>query len=124
MYPQVASINAFLFACSIAGFSWVLAYNTRRHKATIASAIHLPLPGCPAVHSGLEWVQWVPATAFEGLLFGFALFKTLNTPRVINGQKIRFKLLDLILRDNLLVGVLLICNNLMVVVSDESVYIV
>lgn len=85
----------------------------------IADTVRLPLPGCPSLHSGLEWLQWIPATAFEGLLFGFALFKTLRSTasRALNG--VRISLSSLVLRDNLvyffLIGVLLVCNNLMVV---------
>jgi len=116
---KVALVNAALFLCSIAGFCWVLVYNARRRSTLIAHAVRLPLPGCPSLHSGLEWLQWVPATAFEGLLFGFAMFKTLRSTasRALNGVKI--SLYSLVLRDNLLyfflIGVLLICNNLMVV---------
>ncbi|KAF8066776.1 hypothetical protein FPV67DRAFT_1582357 [Lyophyllum atratum] len=116
---KIAFLNATLFLCSITGFCWVLVYNTRLRSALIRDTVRLPLPGCPTLHSGLEWLQWVPATAFEGLLFGFALFKTLRSTasRALNGVKI--SLYSLVLRDNLsyffTIGVLLICNNLMVV---------
>ncbi len=59
-YSQVALINALLFAGSIAGFFYILIFNAQRRQAVIADAIHLPLPGCPSIHSGIEWVQWVP----------------------------------------------------------------
>ncbi|KAF5381687.1 hypothetical protein D9615_005458 [Tricholomella constricta] len=116
---KIAILNGVLFLGSIAGFFWVLVFNTKRRHDLIADAIHLPLPGCPSLHSGLEWLQWIPATAFEGLLFGFALFKTLRstTSRAIRGVKI--SLYEILLRDNLLyfftIAVLLIFNNLMVV---------
>ena len=30
-----------------------------RQKA-IATAIHLPLPGCPVVNTPIEWSEWIP----------------------------------------------------------------
>lgn len=60
MVVQVAWVNGVLFAGSIAGFLWILIFNASRRRAVIAEAIHLPLPGCPSIHSGIEWVQWVP----------------------------------------------------------------
>ncbi|GLB41048.1 hypothetical protein LshimejAT787_0902630 [Lyophyllum shimeji] len=116
---KIALLNATFFLCSVASFCWLVVYNAQRRSALIAETVRLPLPGCPSLHSGLEWLQWIPATAFEGLLFGFALFKTLRTTasRALHGVKI--SLLSVVLRDNLLyffsIGVLLICNNLMVV---------
>ncbi|KAK7001698.1 UBA-e1-C domain-containing protein [Favolaschia claudopus] len=72
-----------LFGCSkpgsIAGFMWILIHNHSVRASVIADVIDLPLPGCPSVHSGIEWAQWVPATIFEGILVGFALFKTFET---------------------------------------------
>ncbi|KAF9027401.1 hypothetical protein BDZ89DRAFT_1039492 [Hymenopellis radicata] len=116
---KIALINALLFAGSIAGFFYILIFNAQRRHAVIADAIHLPLPGCPSIHSGIEWVQWVPATAYEGVLFAFALYKTsMSTAgRMKTGKKI--SLYSLILRDNifyfLAIAVLLIFNNVMVV---------
>lgn len=59
-YYQVAIFNGLLFLASIAGFFWILIHNALRRHEVIASAIHLPLPGCPSIHSGIEWAQWVP----------------------------------------------------------------
>jgi hypothetical protein len=73
---KVAWFNAILFVASIGGFFYVLIFNAMRRRAVIADTIHLPLPGCPSVHSGIEYAQWIPATAFEGVLFLFAVAKT------------------------------------------------
>ncbi|KAJ6578763.1 hypothetical protein DFH09DRAFT_1361133 [Mycena vulgaris] len=116
---RVAIINGFLFAGSIAGFMWILVYNHSKRADVIAQAIHLPLPGCPTIHSGLEWSQWVPATIYEGILFGFALFKTWES--AVNGARKTpgMTLYTLLLRDNLFyffaIACLLVFNNLMVV---------
>ncbi|KAG7443231.1 uncharacterized protein BT62DRAFT_833702, partial [Guyanagaster necrorhizus] len=72
----VAAINSFLFVSSIAAFLWILIRNVVRQGAVIADAVRPPLPGCPSIHSGIEWTQWVPATAYEAVLFGFAIIKT------------------------------------------------
>ncbi|THU90879.1 hypothetical protein K435DRAFT_968436 [Dendrothele bispora CBS 962.96] len=116
---RVAVFNGILFLGSIAGFLWILYHNTQRRGAIIADAIHLPLPGCPSIHTGIEWAQWVPATAYECVLFGFALYKTLRstTERIRNG--VHVSLYSLLLRDNLFyffgIACLLVFNNLMVV---------
>lgn len=98
---QVAIFNGTLFLGSIAAFLWVLVHNAQRRRAVIADTIHLPLPGCPTIHSGVEWLQWVPATIFEAILFGFALFKTMESTasRVSEGTKI--SVYSLLLRDNI-----------------------
>lgn len=57
---QVVIFNFVLFLGSIAGFMYVLVYNAERRRAVIAQAVTLPLPGCPSIHSGIEWAQWVP----------------------------------------------------------------
>lgn len=57
---QVAIFNTVLFLGSITGFLWILVHNAERRRAVIANAIHLPLPGCPSIHTGIEWAQWVP----------------------------------------------------------------
>ncbi|KAF9073825.1 hypothetical protein BDP27DRAFT_1416898 [Rhodocollybia butyracea] len=116
---RVAIFNFLLFLGSIAGFLYVLIFNAERRRAVIADAIHLPLAGCPVIDTSIEWAQWVPATAFEGILFGFALYKTASstTERLRKGNQI--SLYSLILRDNLVyffgVACLLVVNNLMVV---------
>ena len=45
---------------SIAGFLWLLIHNTHRRRALIKNAVHLPLPGCPAINGGIQWAQWIP----------------------------------------------------------------
>ncbi|KAG5729349.1 hypothetical protein E4T56_gene9901 [Termitomyces sp. T112] len=116
---RVAIFNTLLFFGSIAGFLWVLIHNAQRRRAVIADSIHLPLPGCPSIHSGVEWLQWVPATVFEGVLFCFALFKTLKTTTTRLMKRTRVSLYSVLLRDNLFyffgITVLLVFNNLMVV---------
>jgi hypothetical protein len=76
----------------------VLIYNAEHRRVLIANAMHLPLPGCPAIQSGIEWAQWIPgmytqfnyhsvihyyhchqATAFEGVLFLWVVHKTLRS---------------------------------------------
>ncbi|KAF7288614.1 UBA-e1-C domain-containing protein [Mycena indigotica] len=129
---RIAAINVFLFLCSIAAFFWILIYNHDHRAAIIANAIHLPLPGCPTVHSGIEWVQWVPATAHEGVLFVFALVKTGQSVWALvwadgaatgekkwtgkgRGYRALLPLHTILLRDNVLyffgVSVLLVFNN-------------
>ncbi|KAF7318550.1 UBA-e1-C domain-containing protein [Mycena chlorophos] len=104
---RVAAINLALFLISIAAFLWILVYNHAHRAAVIADAIHLPLPGCPTVHSGIEWAQWVPATIFEG------------KRDIVKGYRALLPLHTILLRDNILyffgVCVLLIFNNLMTV---------
>ena len=39
---------------------WILVHNTQRRAAVIADAKKLPIPGCPSIHTGIEWAQWVP----------------------------------------------------------------
>ncbi|KAG6835679.1 hypothetical protein H0H93_015824 [Arthromyces matolae] len=116
---RVAVFNTILFLGSIAGFLWVLIHNAQRRRAVIADAIHLPLPGCPSIHSGVEWLQWIPATVFEGVLFFFVLFKSLSTTATRAMNKTRVSLYAILLRDNVFyffsITVLLVFNNLMVV---------
>ncbi|KAK1217205.1 hypothetical protein PQX77_020158 [Marasmius sp. AFHP31] len=116
---RIAIINGLLFLGSIAGFLYVLIYNAQRRRAVIADAVHLPLPGCPSIHSGIEWAQWIPATAYEGVLFGFALYKTLKSSAVRLKDGRRVGLYGLLLRDNLFyffaIAFILVFNNLMVV---------
>ncbi|KAJ7658489.1 hypothetical protein B0H17DRAFT_1096860 [Mycena rosella] len=116
---RIAIINALLFAGSIAGFMYILVYNHSRRADVIAKAIHLPLPGCPTVHSGIEWAQWVPATIYEGILFGFAAFKTFQSAQEGLRKVPGLTIYSLLLRDNLIyffsIACLLVFNNLMVV---------
>ncbi|KAJ7642026.1 hypothetical protein FB45DRAFT_684541, partial [Roridomyces roridus] len=116
---RVVAFNLILFVFSIAGFLYILIFNHSRRASVIADVIHLDLPGCPSVHSGIEWAQWIPATIYEGILFGFALFKTFETTFVNLRRKTRLSLYELMIRDNIMyffaVTALLIFNNLMVV---------
>ncbi|KAF7326078.1 UBA-e1-C domain-containing protein [Mycena kentingensis (nom. inval.)] len=116
---RVAAFNLFLFLGSMAGFMWILVFNHSRRAAVIANFVDLGLPGCPSVHSGIEWAQWVPATAFEGMLFVFALGKTFESSLTSLRTGKRVSLYELLLRDNILyffaVAALLVFNNLMVV---------
>ncbi|KAK7436846.1 hypothetical protein VKT23_014484 [Stygiomarasmius scandens] len=66
---RVAAFNGVLFLGSIVGFLWILIHNAQRRRAVIADAIHLPLPGCPSIHTGIEWAQWVPGESFRKLTF-------------------------------------------------------
>ncbi|KAF7321149.1 hypothetical protein HMN09_00203000 [Mycena chlorophos] len=120
---RIALTNFLFFLASIAAFMWILVVNHSHRAAVIADVIRLPLPGCPDVHSGIEWAQWVPATVFEGYLFLFALVRAIRatmdeTRRGIHASR-KYSLLSLVLRDNvvyfLAVTVLLVFNNLMVV---------
>ncbi|KAJ7035808.1 hypothetical protein C8F04DRAFT_1097403 [Mycena alexandri] len=116
---RIAAINLALFAGSIVGFMWILIYNHSRRAGVIASVIHLPLPGCPSVHSGIEWAQWVPATIYEGILFGFALYKTFESTIMSLRKDGSLSIYTILLRDNILyffgIAGLLVFNNLMVV---------
>ncbi|KAJ6509129.1 hypothetical protein DFH09DRAFT_1050261 [Mycena vulgaris] len=116
---RIAAINLVLFAGSIVGFMWILIFNHSRRADVIANVIHLPLPGCPSVHSGIEFAQWIPATVYEGILFGFALFKTFQSTIVSLRKDSKMSLYTLLLRDNILyffgITALLVFNNLMVV---------
>ncbi|KAI9061115.1 hypothetical protein FKP32DRAFT_1576794 [Trametes sanguinea] len=124
---RVAVINAVLFVVSVAGFIWILVHNGLVRASVIAQAKSLPIPGCPVVHTGIEWAQWVPATIFEGILFGYALWKAgenfLARLRRSDGKLVtrgwRPTLYSVVLSDNLLYFFFIACiltfNNLMVV---------
>ncbi|KAJ7199752.1 hypothetical protein GGX14DRAFT_524978 [Mycena pura] len=116
---RIAVINLVLFAVSIASFMYILIYNHSHRASVIAGVIHLGLPGCPSIHTGIEWAQWVPATIFEGILFGFALCKTFESTIRSLRKDGTLSLHTLLLRDNILyffgIAALLVANNLMVV---------
>ncbi|EIM82344.1 uncharacterized protein STEHIDRAFT_171293 [Stereum hirsutum FP-91666 SS1] len=116
---RIVVFNFVLFLGSVAGFMYVLVYNAERRRAVIAQAVTLPLPGCPSIHSGIEWAQWVPATAYEGVLFSFALWKTVKSTAGRVRNKARVSIYELLLRDNLFyffaIAAILVFNNLMVV---------
>ncbi|KAJ3514651.1 hypothetical protein NLJ89_g2249 [Agrocybe chaxingu] len=64
----VAAFNGVLFAISIGLFLWIMIVNAMNRGRLIATAIHLPIPGCPAINGGTQWAQWIPAAAFELVL--------------------------------------------------------
>lgn len=154
-------INFILFLASVGVYLWILIHNALRRRAVIADAIKLPLPGCPSIHTGIEWAQWVPgkiykfdvfksyfwscfsiATAFEGILFGWALYKTLRSSVIRWSSGARISLYEVILRDNLIyffgyavayttvylmnrtprIACILVFNNLMVLVRTLNIY--
>ncbi|KAJ6476705.1 hypothetical protein C8R47DRAFT_1020717 [Mycena vitilis] len=115
---RVAAVNIVLFIGSIMGFFGILLYNHSQRAAAIASVVRLPLPGCPAIHAGIEWALWVPATLYEGILFGFAGFKTLQSTLSVLRKDSKITLHSLLLRANIAyfigIAALLVFNNLMV----------
>ncbi|KZV61183.1 hypothetical protein PENSPDRAFT_619342 [Peniophora sp. CONT] len=123
----IAVFNATLFMASIIAFCVILAHNVGELSAKISFAKALPIPSCPIVHVELEWAQWVPPTAYEGVLFSFTLWRASMTLaaklRETKGH-VTFKenvamptLHSLLVQDNLLyfLGIcgLLIFNNVM-----------
>ncbi|KAJ7598029.1 hypothetical protein C8J56DRAFT_721062, partial [Mycena floridula] len=115
---NVAIFNAIVFAISIAGFFGILIKNAIVRREVISSVISLPLPGCPSIHSGLEWAQWVPAAGFEVVLCGFALYKSFTKIRRSNAESFGMSLYAALVRDNLLyflgITTILLFNNFMV----------
>ncbi|VDC02946.1 unnamed protein product [Peniophora sp. CBMAI 1063] len=124
---RIAIINAVLFLGSVAAFLWILVHNGLVRASVIAQAKSLPIPGCPVVHTGIEWAQWVPATIYEGILFGFALWKAAENfatemrtdDRRSTKSSWRSTLYGIVLQDNLLYFFFIACiltfNNIMVV---------
>jgi len=116
---KVAIFNGILFLISMGLFLWVLVVNTFHRNNLIAPFIELPLIGCPGVNGGGQWALWVPATVYEFILFGFALYKAITS----SAARIKFddrpSLISVLLQENILyflvIGCLLIFNNLMVV---------
>ncbi|KAJ7620882.1 hypothetical protein DFH06DRAFT_915157, partial [Mycena polygramma] len=115
---RVAVFNIILFIGSIIGLFAILLYNHSKRAAAIASVVRLPLPGCPTIHAGIEWALWVPATLYEGVLFGFALFKTIQSTVYVLTTDSKVSLYSLLLRANITyffgIAALLVFNNLMV----------
>ncbi|KAJ7859292.1 hypothetical protein B0H14DRAFT_3864078 [Mycena olivaceomarginata] len=102
---RIAALNFLLFVGSIVGFIWIPDLQ--------------PLPSS-GLHSGIEWAQWVPATIYEGILFGFALFKTIEkATSSFRKEGTLSSLYAILLRDNIVyffgIAALLVFNNLMVV---------
>ncbi|KAH9916593.1 uncharacterized protein BXZ73DRAFT_53718 [Epithele typhae] len=117
---RVAMVNAVLFLASIGVFLWILIHNGLGRAAVIKDAKALPIPGCPVVHTGIEWAQWVPATAFEGVLFAFAIYTSVESmlERKRTGER-KSGLFSVVLEDNIVyffgITCILVFNNLMVV---------
>ncbi|KAL1746505.1 hypothetical protein HDZ31DRAFT_81194 [Schizophyllum fasciatum] len=115
----VARVNIALFAVSIAGFFYVLVTNVLQRARAIQHVLHLPLLGCPAIQTSTEWAQWLPATIFEGVLFGFVLYRSLR----VNFRNLRagrgISLYEVVIKDQIRywvgVSTLLVLCNLMVV---------
>jgi len=118
---QVAVFNGTLFIISIGLFLWVLIIDANHRKSLIIGLVKLPLIGCPSINGGSQWALWVPATVYEFILFGFAVYKSIvsSTARVKLNR--RQSLMAVLLQENiiyfLLIGFLLIVNNLMAVES-------
>jgi len=120
---RVALFNAICFTLSVAGFLVILTINAVRRPAVISQAIRLPLPGCPTIHTGIEWAQWVPAAAFEFILFAFVVWKSLTRVMYISKHEMQklgwgMSLYSILIKDNMFyfiaVTFLLLFNNLMV----------
>ncbi|KAJ3770912.1 hypothetical protein FB446DRAFT_805569 [Lentinula raphanica] len=116
----VAIFNFLLFLGSIAGYLFVLVHNAQRRRAVIATAITLPLPGCPSIHTGIEWAQWVPGKTEAHVLRWVDLTQNYLRRHLIRLRKgSRISLSTLLLRDNLVyffgVACILVFNNLMVI---------
>ncbi|VDC02927.1 unnamed protein product [Peniophora sp. CBMAI 1063] len=124
---RIAMFNAILFIASIVAFCVILAHNVGELSAKISFAKALPIPSCPIVHVQLEWAQWVPPTAYEGVLFSFTLWRAYSVVasklREPGGHSVGKRaaatptLHALLVQDNLLyfLGIcgLLIFNNVM-----------
>ncbi|TFK75077.1 hypothetical protein BDN72DRAFT_556687 [Pluteus cervinus] len=104
---RVAIFNLVLFSASIGAFCWIVVYNTRLRSSLIASAVRMPLPGCPTINGGnMAWALWIPATVYER---SYALGEA----------RPKFTLQNVLIHDNLLyfftVASILVFNNLMVI---------
>lgn len=126
---KVALFNFVLFLASIAGFLLVVIRDFESHHASITDAYYLPLPNCPSVRRDMEWAQWVPATAYEGILFLWVANKTLQSvmERRHRDKRCTTSLYAIILRDNILyffgITCVLVINNLMVAGVTKSPWI-
>jgi len=116
---KVAFFNGILFLISIGLFLWMLVLNALHRKDVIAPFVELPLIGCPVVNGGGQWALWIPATVYEFVLFGFALYKAATSSTAGIKLNHRPSLTAVLLQENiiyfLVIGCLLIFNNLMVV---------
>jgi len=115
--PLVAIFNGILFLISIALFLWMLAVHASQRNKVIAPFVELPLIGCPAVNDPGQRAIWVPATVYEFVLFGFALYKATTSSTAQIKLNHRPSLTAVMLQQNILyflvIGCLLIFNGLM-----------
>ncbi|TEB27121.1 hypothetical protein FA13DRAFT_1712884 [Coprinellus micaceus] len=121
---KVAIFNAFLFVCSIAGFLTLLVINAMRRASLIASAIRLPLPGCPAINGGTGWALWLPASGFEFILFAFVVYKSVRSLALKIRIGDRKSLGAILIADNIYyflgITVILAFNNAMAAGATKS----
>ena len=118
---QIAIFNGVLFLISIVAFIIIMIHGVMRRAALIASAIHFPLPGCPAINGGLQWTLWMPgtsqytsgipcsylctfpsATGFEMVLCGFVLYKGCRSYAIKAPFHERPTLVEVLIGDNIL----------------------
>ncbi|KAF9524806.1 hypothetical protein CPB83DRAFT_860724 [Crepidotus variabilis] len=120
---KVAVFNGVLFVASMGVFLWILVLNSKRRGQMIASAIHLPLPGCPTINGGTEWALWLSPMAYEFILFFFLIYKGYHSVAVKMRLNHRMSLMSILLQQNavyfLSVGGLLLFNNLMVISATK-----
>jgi len=114
---KVALFNGICFLISIALFLWMLVLHASQRNKVIAPFVELPLIGCPAVNDPGQRGMWVPATMYEFLLFGFALYKAATSSTALIKLNHRPSLTAIMLRQNILyflvIGCILVFNNLM-----------
>jgi len=114
---KVALFNGICFLISIAMFLWMLAVRASQRNKALALFVELPLIGCPVVHGTGQWGLWFPATIYELLLFGFALYKAATSSATAMKLGHRPSLTAILLQENILyfmvAGCILIFNNLM-----------
>ncbi|KIL64410.1 hypothetical protein M378DRAFT_11435 [Amanita muscaria Koide BX008] len=114
---KIAIFNALLFFTSILSCLGIIIYNGVLRQSVIASAVHLPLLGCPVINGGIQWAEWVPTTIYESILFSFVLFK-LFQQGLMDWRNNTVSMFNILIKDNMLyffgVTFVLIFNNLMV----------
>jgi hypothetical protein len=116
---KIALFNGILFLISIGLFLVILVEKAIHRPSTITSLVESPLVGCPIVNRGSQWELWVPATVYEFILFGFALYKAVASSSAWIKLNRRPTLMAVLIQGNILyflvISGLLIFNNLMVV---------
>jgi len=114
---KIAIFNALLFFASALSSLGIIIYNGVIRQSVIASAVHLPLLGCPVINGGIQWAEWVPTTIYESILFSFVLFK-LFQQGLMDWRRGTASMFNILIKDNMLyffgVTFILIFNNLMV----------